>query len=362
VFASKCKTWVLSDDPDPRRIAHQAYLAAHALGGEPDLDWTFALFLDRAKALTPEAGPHSHRGLDHSYEPLRSWNEVVHVLTLSHILLEAGVEGAQAYSVVAGIEFFESGYRVADGRLPLPAPGDPFRGRHSAVLAGVLPTGELVFSNSWGASWGEDGFGYISRAYFEGHVDAVWATRPSWLGWSPAMDGKLTVQGWRADAADQPSISNLVDAWMTVNTGQRWERIINGDPYEIKRRRVYAADEDASLLNLVDLRMKSGEIVGRANVRQRRDSRASLVEDLFVHPNFRRRGVGSALNSAVSAIAAEDGCTTIELLVHEADDIEQNRLAVRRFATKHGYRMLRVHYRRPNVVAKAMKGLGAFAT
>ncbi len=52
------------------------------------------------------------------------------------------------------------------GRIPLPAPGEKSTGGHAIMITGWhAATKSFQFVNSWGAEWGERGFGYLPADY-----------------------------------------------------------------------------------------------------------------------------------------------------------------------------------------------------
>jgi hypothetical protein len=164
---------IAADALAPDVSPHDLWRAGRELSGEPHLEWSFRLFVCRALALSDSIGPEAPRGDDLSYEPLRKWDDLVAVLRLNRILRAADLAPDDGSVLTAGIEVFDSGFRAPGGHLPLPSPGDRFRGRHSVAIIDVTPSRDLLFRNSWGQRWGDGGFGTISRAYFEDHVDAV---------------------------------------------------------------------------------------------------------------------------------------------------------------------------------------------
>jgi hypothetical protein len=47
-------------------------------------------------------------------------------------------------------------------------PGAKTPGNHAVLAVGALETPDrLIIKNSWGAEWGDDGYGYLTRRYFE---------------------------------------------------------------------------------------------------------------------------------------------------------------------------------------------------
>lgn len=54
-----------------------------------------------------------------------------------------------------------------DGILPTPILTDPIIGGHAILIIGYNDTSRLFkFKNSWGTSWGDNGYGYISYDYY----------------------------------------------------------------------------------------------------------------------------------------------------------------------------------------------------
>jgi hypothetical protein len=141
---------VAADALAPDASALDLWRIGRDLSGEPDLEWSFRLFVCRGLALSDSIGPEEPRGDDLSYEPLSRWDDVVAVLRLNQVLRAAGVPPDDGGILTAGMEFFDSGYRARDGHLPLPVAGVRFRGRHSVAVIDVTPSGELLFPNSWG--------------------------------------------------------------------------------------------------------------------------------------------------------------------------------------------------------------------
>ena len=131
--------------------------------GYPELEWTFALFPDRVTAF-------SGRGGAFFYEPLTDFSTTHLITGLNAILLDRRVRSFPSATI--GFQYFDSAYRTGDGRLPLPAEGDPFRGRHYAMTTAAEGDNELAFWG-WNRDWGEHGRGYITRAYFDRYVDNV---------------------------------------------------------------------------------------------------------------------------------------------------------------------------------------------
>jgi C1A family cysteine protease len=80
--------------------------------------------------------------------------------------------------VVAGISVFESAMapQVAKtGEIPLPSPRSQIIGGHAIVIVGYDDQQKRVkFVNSWGASWGQGGIGFLPYEYLEKYMSDAW--------------------------------------------------------------------------------------------------------------------------------------------------------------------------------------------
>lgn len=80
---------------------------------------------------------------------------------------------AQQVPIEIAIAVHQSFENAGDGNIPMPGepPQDPMMGGHAIVLAGYKDDttapggGYVIFRNSWTASWGDGGYGYLPYAY-----------------------------------------------------------------------------------------------------------------------------------------------------------------------------------------------------
>ena len=94
--------------------------------------------------------------------------------------------------VVLGVTVFDTLFAPSGaGRIDPPPSGSPARGTH-AVLAVGHDAGALLIRNSWGASWGLSGYGWLSDEYAKLHVKEAWAIGPR-----SDADGDATASGAR---------------------------------------------------------------------------------------------------------------------------------------------------------------------
>jgi hypothetical protein len=107
-------------------------------------------------------------------------------------ILESGDERIKAlkaavsagYPVGFGISVSDDIFDVGSDTIQKPALSDPIVGGHAMLIIGYDDNdGECTFEiqNSWGTSWGDDGFGWISEEY---------------IRWRQARDFQI-IYGWR---------------------------------------------------------------------------------------------------------------------------------------------------------------------
>lgn len=78
--------------------------------------------------------------------------------------------------VVGGITMFQSSIiKDTNGVIPDPGANDSIMGGHAICVVGYDDARKLLkFKNSWGISWGEAGYGYISYSYVEKNLSDAW--------------------------------------------------------------------------------------------------------------------------------------------------------------------------------------------
>lgn len=73
---------------------------------------------------------------------------------------------ADGHPFVGGITVYESFKGNNGGDIPMPSPNEKVLGGHAIVFVGYdQQTGRFKFRNSWGASWGKNGYGTLPFAY-----------------------------------------------------------------------------------------------------------------------------------------------------------------------------------------------------
>lgn len=81
--------------------------------------------------------------------------------------------------VVIGIICYEEIFNVSSNGI-IPDPAEPWNwyGGHAVCCVGWNPNTKLFkFKNSWGTSWGENGYGYVSINYIAEHMLDAWVIK-----------------------------------------------------------------------------------------------------------------------------------------------------------------------------------------
>lgn len=339
--------WVLPDKfENPSLIAQET----RDLGDEPEKEWSFSLLIERLAALEP-------RGIDHSYEPLTTWEEVSSAATMMIELDNAGYAPLLGYSITLGYEVFDAALRSVTGRLQLPEPDEPFRGRHASTVAGSnSQTGELVIRNTWGERWGDAGYGYIGEEYFERHVRDAILHRPTWIGHSPAMDARIRELAWKKGMPKATDLAVWLEAWGSSPNSTKGKSIeINGVTHSLAGKMLFTF---AGLpFDIVEIR-HGEDLKGRVHVAHDRQRSRSTGWELWVPKPSRRQGYGSALVEVAQDLCLRAGTNTLDLVLHEADATPIGYGRAKAFATALGYGWRDTLGRRPMTHGMAVKILG----
>jgi GNAT superfamily N-acetyltransferase len=232
----------------------------------------------------------------------------------------------------------------------LPCEDTPFRGRHSVRTVDHADPDEIKFANTWDPPrWGDAGYGYITRDYFERHVDSVW-TRWSASG-GPSIPFRRCME--RAEADGVPEDETLWRCWPTHN--EFWTQMVGFDdhPLTMLNWNVYSLEARA-LVEVIEVRDEN-QILGRAHLLY--GEHAATLRELFVHPDRRREQVGRILEGTAARWARDKGAATLQIWLREADARQRLIDAPLGFASSLGYEWEDVEMRRPNIVKIARRNL-----
>jgi GNAT superfamily N-acetyltransferase len=283
------------------------------------------------------------------YESLSGFADVKAVSAINYFLLEGYAQEGSLDHLVISFRVFDSAYSAPGGRLPVPRHGEKEGRLHAVAVVGWDdPTDSIVFRNSWGRGWGEDGIGYMSKEYFERYINDVWLARRTHIGPIPAKWARL-------QAARSPR--EFVKVWELPNP--RWRarfRHKNHGHQWVIYETISATGDRAEV---IEIRTGYGLRVGWAHVfHLRSDQRdTSVIKELFVWPAYRRNRYGTLLERAATDRARNWNSRHVELFLHDVDDFRSVLSPARAFGQKAGYRWRWGPYVRPNLKAVGIKSL-----
>lgn len=274
------------------------------LGGE----WTFPTFMWRAMNFHLVNVPPSY------YEPVSSFER----LRLEALLIQRAasmVPDPELGMLSVVVKVFPSIFSVLDGVLVLPEEGESCIGQHFLTVLGVQDESTVVFANTW-SGWKSDHIGYLSREYFDRYAQEGWILR-------------LWNRGPLAATAETLLSSNNSGEFRRLWHSTRRQgtiRNIGGD--NSLRLRWYEcwslqAETPAELLVL--------ELEGRIRVAVAvlvHHTTMSDLSELFVWPNYRRRGYGKLLEEAAADRSRQAGSQELGFYVWNADVVQRNNQAV----------------------------------
>lgn len=181
------------------------------------------------------------------------------------------------------------------GRIDLNSPHPPSL-VHSIPLMGFdFDAGEFIFPNSWGEEWGDKGMGYLPFGYLS----------------------RFMVEGWTAPAFSQQIYPPKPGIDMHMRRGEPTKL---GIPSVFE---VYDGDTDT--------------MAGWALAVQKPDV-AFDIEDFFIRPDYRRRGLGTDLAKGILKIQPSVS-DPIRFWIPWGDHEERNAPALLAWAKKLGLRL-----------------------
>ena len=190
---------------------------------------------------------------------------------------------ASQLPVQASFEIDDSWSDPPKGLVAIPN-GQPITGTHCVLLLAYDDHSEQFrFVNSWGAAWGDAGYGYLPYSYFKDRF----------------------VEGWTVTAlSSPPRVKNHANLFTS----------------EIK-------DPFGEMLHCVEIvDPLQDEMIGWGFVIEHESS--LLLEEFFVRPNWRRRGYGSQLAMEFLQLADRHKKELFALIPH-SDVGEPNRQALK---------------------------------
>ena len=136
----------------------------------PETDWPYdiARFAEKPPQAAYDAADHDR---------VSSYMRVAQSLAQLKACIAVGFPFVYGFTVFSS---FESAQVASTGTVPMPQPSDSTVGGHAVVAVGYDDTRQaFTFRNSWGAPWGDAGYGYMPYAYVldPGLTADIWTIR-----------------------------------------------------------------------------------------------------------------------------------------------------------------------------------------
>lgn len=284
------------------------------------------------------------------YEPIRNFDEFLE-LDYRNRLLDAGgaPEWAQG-NVGIGFRAFRSIFHAVGGVLELPAVGEDEVGEHSVAVLGYDEARDsVVFQNSWGGTWGDQGLGYMPRKYFERYTTDAWLIQNARVGPHPEKAGRFSAC---------KSAEEFARVWMVENT--RWRHRFRSSGRRLQWVIYETVSAGGLPVEVVELRSGYGLILGWFHISHwdGPEKSTSTVTEFFVWPAFRGQGFGLLLAEAAEAVASKWMARGIEVLIHEADNPAHSAVSpVEGFAKRLGFELRYSEVDLPALAGIALKSL-----
>jgi GNAT superfamily N-acetyltransferase len=165
--------------------------------------------------------------------------------------------------VPAAFDITKQWFDAEAGKIEMPAVDDPIIGGHQVCIDGYSPRKQAFhFTNSWGSEWGEQGYGWMPYEYFDRFLIDAWTYR-----------GKGASTPWHSDITTPYIIWGIED--------------YRGGFLHAQELYDHANDEVQSWSFCVE-----------------RDGFLD-IEELFVRPLYRTRGLGRLLVQTILEVHAE---------------------------------------------------------
>ncbi|MGH2559482.1 MAG: C1 family peptidase [Thermomicrobiales bacterium] len=142
--------------------------AAEALaqvGQPPETNWPYD---DQRNQWAPDYQPPADACSDATPRRLAGSNELLPTPDALRDALDQG------QAPLLGIRLHQTWYEVgSDGYIAIPATGTLDFGGHAILVVGYQ-NDALIIRNSWGADWGDRGYGYLPASYVSAYGVSAW--------------------------------------------------------------------------------------------------------------------------------------------------------------------------------------------
>ncbi len=323
------------DKPKGTLEREESWAAAKQIDGISG-EWTYPLWVSRAIRF-------HFAGRSH-YERLPGYDSVLDMVGIGYVVAQADLQPPIIRTVLA---VYEGCLDAVDGVLQLPETGERFLGHHEVQLMGVDRGGEeLLFQNTWGTNWGDEGIGRFSRSYYQMHAKESWVriigdqglNVPQGLEFfDPALKPQELLEGWTREPPERRVA--LKEGWFI-----EWFVV---ESLRTVARTFVGQLRDRNHVKLGWCNLEVGPTDGQMT---------ALVTDLYVWPHYRRRGVARALYDWATSTAEDAGAELLQVTVHEADFESSHEVPRRTIAERFELQWFEAH---PEDALHGVRGLAA---
>lgn len=251
--------------------------------------------------ITQEMIDNAYHNRSFAYERLLSVIDIKKVFILSKL-------GGASLSFVA----FDGIYDAPQGHVPLPAVGEESVGVHCVAIIGYDDNHQsLVFANSWGTEWGDNGIGYLPYSYGEKYTVECWAAVPRLY--------------WKEFSQDLGH-TNFTD---------RKDNVI-----KVQLHKIQSIVYGRSPLWVMDLYGSDRKIMGWSHFRIVDSGNVLEIEDVFIHPQFRNQGLGTHILEVIENISRSYFISEVRGWISVQDLIAESESIVSRYFVKAGFEII----------------------
>jgi hypothetical protein len=248
------------------------------------------------------------------YQRLRSPGELIAAMQLESALSARGVEWGSRPLQELAVQIFPSMYDAPGGVVPLPDPEESTVGDHIVWVTGIEDE-RVFFLNNWGPRWGDQGAGSFSMDYVNRFQREAWSWRqrpgpapvgvPGSADLGPSDERQTQLREYRWDGNDDSP----------------WELLHQGALVDVLGRWLVGVSDGSCWLQCVAiLREAEGGPLIAGWIHLRGTSVGADIEELFVWPPYRRRGICTALASqALLYVAASTSRLELPVTWHELE-------------------------------------------
>ena len=188
-------------------------------------------------------------------------------------------------------EMFEGIHRALGGMVPMPKFWQKSQGGHSVAVIGFdYQKQVLMFINSWGTDWGNNGIGYLPYKYFDKYIIEAWSIQTK------------------------------------INESEKEEKNKKFGSYKYKSFIYQSVVFGRQPIYVIDV-YKKDQIVGWIHFRFNDLGRSIIIEEIFVKRDYRKRGVARKLITEIEEIAKNYHLPYIICYIHVQDLLFQENLS-----------------------------------